>query len=65
MNKGKLSHNKKQQKHPFQSQGSKPQWPGNPQDPKHNPGHNPGHNPAHNPQGNPNKPQWPGHKDKR
>jgi len=57
MNKG---HDKKQQKHPFQSQGNKPQWPGqghNPQEPKHNPGHNP--------QGNPNKPQWPGHKDKR
>ncbi len=64
MNKGKFPHDKKQQKNPFQSQGNKPQWPG------HNPNqepnkHNPGHNPGHNPQGNPNKPQWPGQKDKR
>lgn len=62
MNKGKFPHDKKQQKHPFQSQGNKPQWPGH--SPKPNE-HNPGHNPGHNPQGNnPNKPQWPG-KDKR
>jgi hypothetical protein len=61
MNKGKFPHDKKQQKHPFQSQGNKPQWPGNPQEPNK---HNPGHNPGHNPQSNPNKP-WPGHKDKR
>lgn len=63
MNKGKFPHDKKQQKNPFQSQGHKPQWPG------HNPNqepnkHNPGHNPEHNPN-NPNKPQWPGQKDKR
>lgn len=53
MNKGKFPHDKKHQK---------PQWPGHagigPQKPPHNPGHN-------NPQGNPNKPQWPDHKDKR
>ncbi len=59
MNKGKFPHEKKQQKHSFQSQGNKPQWPGqNPnQDPKQNPSHNPGQNP--------HKPQWPGQKDKR
>lgn len=57
MNKGKFPHEKKQKPHPFQSQGNKPQWPGqNPnQDPKQNPSHNPGQNP--------HKPQWP--KDKR
>ncbi|MDQ8038985.1 MAG: hypothetical protein REH83_01100 [Rickettsiella sp.] len=61
MNKGNFPHDKKQQKHPYQSQGTKPQWPGqNPnQEPKH-------HNPSHHNQGqNPNKPQWPGQKDKR
>ena len=66
MNKGKFPHDKKQQKHPFQSQGNKPQWPGHaghgPQKPPHNPGHHPG---GHGPQVNPNKPQWPDNKDKR
>lgn len=65
MNKGKFPHDKKQ--NPFQSQGNKPQWPGQaghgPQKPNE---HNPGHHGGHGPQGgNPNKPQWPGHKDKR
>lgn len=55
MNKGKFNDQKHQ----------KPQWPGHagrdPQKPEQNPGHNPGNSP----QGNPNKPQWPGNKDKR
>lgn len=58
MNKGKFPHDKKQ--HPFQNQGSKPQWPG--QNPHHDPKQNPGHN---NPGQNPNRRQWPDQKDKR
>ncbi|MES2141487.1 MAG: hypothetical protein V4471_01165 [Pseudomonadota bacterium] len=59
MNKGKFPHEKKQQKHPFQSQGNKPQWPGQ------NPNQEPKQNPSHNPGQTPHKPQWPGQKDKR